>query len=758
MKGLGRWFGAVRCCVLGVSLAAQGSAQPLPTTVDACGRSLRIVSQGGRLELHGLGAPIPLPGEEGAIERVELPDGVAVIVRTRTNGLPTDGALVACAPTRPPTVLWQGSLRWEGEDLGDRVRHDLLALELEGHREVLLGLRREAPRRCGAPPVLTEARRVDPVGGRLVPVALDPAAEVTVAPVTLRAEPVAPGTAVFVPRAAWASQGDARALFDNVPSTVWTASAGFVTLQMPTSALRLRALELTPAPNARGGSLTLLLEPGPRRFDVTLPNTAPSGGAWRVSLPEALELRCLTLVGRRVSLAAMALRTPLDDGPAALRALAEEAGLDGGEEAARLLVELGPHGAAALAEALPTMTVAGARRAVRLLATAPGEGVSMALVRALSRDALEDAVSAALRRRGATALAALASVVHTEPRAAALIAASGGPAGPKLRALAPALGADGAVWHAARTALRDVLREASREGLLEAWLAALPGGVRERSRALRVAAEALGDDATALARVTATARALWDDTEALDDAERFEVRYRVLPALAGDAEGVRLLAAVLTTEADPDLRAEAARVLARCEDGTEALLAALGDRTPRVRAAAAEALAGRGAALDALVRALAHDRWPSVRAAAALALAREPRAAAALLDALDDRSMVTVRAVLAALALNPSEGVAARLVAFVDEGRRNPSLRREAVEVLGARCDRSVSNDLERIAAGLTDPALPPWEQAIGHAALAALARIDAARARSFVARSEANAEALASVERSVRQGCRPPW
>jgi hypothetical protein len=104
--------------------------------------------------------------------------------------------------------------------------------------------------------------------------------------------------------------------------------------------------------------------------------------------------------------------------------------------------------------------------------------------------------------------------------------------------------------------------------------------------------------------------------------------------------------------------------------------------------------------------------------------------------------------------VNPGPGVSARLVAFVDEGRRNPRLRREAVDALGARCDRGAAGDLERIAAGLTDPALPPWEQEVGHAALAALARVDAARARSFLERSEANAEARASVDRAARQGC----
>ena len=118
-------------------------------------------------------------------------------------------------------------------------------------------------------------------------------------------------------------------------------------------------------------------EPGPRRYEVVLPLASPAGGAWRITLPEALPTRCLSLVARGLALSAVALRSPLDDGPGALRELALAAGRESGDDAARLLVELGPAGVAALAESLPTMTAAGARRAIGLLAAVPGAAVEI---------------------------------------------------------------------------------------------------------------------------------------------------------------------------------------------------------------------------------------------------------------------------------------------------------------------------------------------------------------------------------------------
>jgi hypothetical protein len=125
-----------------------------------------------------------------------------------------------------------------------------------------------------------------------------------------------------------------------------------------------------------------------------------------------------------------------------------------------------------------------------------------------------------------------------------------------------------------------------------------------------------------------------------------------------------------------------------------------------------------------------------------------------LIEGLDARSTVTVRAVIAALSVNRGTDIQAALVAFAEQGRRNPELRREAVEALGTRCEPGAANDLQRIAETLTDPVLPPWEQAIGHTALAGLAAIAPDRAREFLSRSEANGEASMAVERAIRRGC----
>jgi hypothetical protein len=744
-----RWFASVRSLAL-VALAAPSAAAQTPP-VDACGRSIRVDAAGdGALSLRGLGAAVTLAGATAELTRVELSGGVAVIVRTRTDAGPTEGALVVCGPGRPPSLLWRGSLRWEGEDLGDRARHDLTTLD----GAVVVGRRRESPRLCGSDPVLGDARRLNPAATALVAVALDPTAGVSVRVETLRAEAVMATMAAYTPRVAVASQGEARALFDRDPATAWTVTSGYVTLPFASAALQLRGVDLVPAAGRRGGRVTLLVEPGPRRFEVELPSAPPAGGAWRVTFPEPIAARCLSLVGSGVTLATVALRTQLDDGAAALRTLAEAAGAAAGDDAARLLVDLGSPGVQALVDALPGMTVSGARRALRLLAASPGPAVSAALARSLARDDVADAAAEALRRRGPDALDALSAQVTEVPRASALLAALAAPTTGRLRALAPVLAAEGASWTAGRDALRDVLREALRAGELDAWLGSLPEGARERSRALRLAAEVTVDDPAVAARVAALARALWAVAPSSESAAGFETRYRLLPALIGDADGAQLATRVLTSDGDHDLRAEAARVLARRDDATAALVAALTDRAPRVRAAAATALAGRAAATEALQQTLANDRWPAVAAAAAAALAHEPRATASLLAALDARSMVTVRAALTALAESPGAGVSTRLVAFAQEGRRNPRLRRDAVDALGARCDRAVANDLEHIAAELTDPALPPWEQEIGHAALAALARLDAPRARAFLERSEANAEAHASVDRAARQGC----
>ncbi|MEZ4410819.1 MAG: hypothetical protein R3A52_30710 [Polyangiales bacterium] len=194
-------------------------------------------------------------------------------------------------------------------------------------------------------------------------------------------------------------------------------------------------------------------------------------------------------------------------------------------------------------------------------------------------------------------------------------------------------------------------------------------------------------------------------------------------------------------------------MLGRASARTPRLLPGLDDATPRVRAATATALRGRDDARDALVAARCGSMAERSRRGG-----RGPRALAsassALVDALDDPSVPVVEAALAALGESPAD-VTARLASFAEDARRASTLRRAALDAVAARCDASAAPTLERIAEGSFDASLPPYEQEVGHAALAALARVAPDRARAWIARMQANAAALAAVERSARGGCR---
>jgi hypothetical protein len=98
--------------------------------------------------------------------------------------------------------------------------------------------------------------------------------------------------------------------------------------------------------------------------------------------------------------------------------------------------------------------------------------------------------------------------------------------------------------------------------------------------------------------------------------------------------------------------------------------------------------------------------------------------------------------------------VGARLVAFARDPRRNPVLRVDALGALGARCERAQSQAIEALAVSQLDSSLPEGEQLVGHAALAALARIDLPRARAMLERMDANAMARTALDVAARGAC----
>lgn len=751
-------------CLAGAGASAQTVSQAQMTV---CGRPLRFESDGqGGIALVGLDSGrIVLGAGRVEVERAEAPGAQALVVRLiRTDSSPGRGVVVHCGNGAPPRVVWQGSIAWRGEDVGARVRDDVRAISTLMGRTVLHGHRREDLRLCGAGEGFVDGETLDVMTGRWVPGVVDPRAVMRQGAAPQRVVAVA-GRAMgllearelaFVQHVGDASVTQRQ---ESMRESAPVAPGDWVHVGLRGGGVALRALQIEVP---RGGSLPrrwlVGVEPDGARLDVEVPEALARGAQDRatwveVPLPQGVQAQCLAVLpreprpGQRVG--RVALRSALDDdADAAIAALVTRADRPDGDDAVEVLATLGARGRAALAEALPRMTVPGARRAIRTLAGATEEPVLTAIAGALSREELRDAAMAALQRAGAEALGPLAAMARTQPSAVRALATLRVPAAERLRALGMSLDADGDAWRAVRAEIAALVTAASRDGSLARWIDALPAAGTASARALRVAAETLAPEDPSMPALAAAARARWAG------ADDFALRYRLLSALPGDDAGRALAEATLRESDDVDLRAEAARALGRFRRSGAALRAALEDRAPRVRAAAARALATDAGATDVLRATLREDDWPSVRVAAAEALGGRAEAAEALLRAAEDRSFVVVSAALAALARTPGDGISPRLLAFADDGRRNPALRREAVDALGQRCDRAVIDGIERLAETESDPALPRYEQEIGESALAALARLDAERARSFLTRMGSNAAASGAVERAIRAGC----
>ena len=739
---------SVCLCAVVMALAPRSVAAQ-STPVRLCGHAMSV---GADRAVTGLGSG-PLAFEAGEVRIEEAGPRAAVIYRER-EGVEVEAALVGCRGTDAPTLVWRGSTAWHGEDATDRTRDVVVVRDVDrdGALDVaVLTLRADAPF-CGLDAGPVRALRLAPESLAMVPdgrfgptVLLPHQARRAVEATTARAQ----STALHV-RGVRATAGDARALFDGDDRSAWTAPGGaWITFTTPAS-VPVRGVDFTAA-EGRAGAMTVLLWPSGQRLDVTWNARAPGvGEVWRVTLPAEVPTTCVSVLAAPsgVALRSLAMRSVLDDGASARASLVQRLGGPDGGDALALLLSLGDAGIGAAVEALPSLDDASARRVVRALGGMRGPVAMAALVEALLRPSLESAALDALRDVGPTALPLLAARTATAPAAVRAVAAMRAPAGDRVAALAPVFGADDEVWRASRDAVRAVALAAARENAGGAWVQAIPEVALGAARALRMGAEVFANDP--LVR-----RALADRALALWNAHRdFELRWRIAPALAASPEGVDALRDALAHDADHDLRAECARALTGVADASEALRAALGDRAPRVRIAALRALSDNASSVEARLAVLTNDGWPAVRAEAARGLAREARATAALRASLDAASTVTVTAAIEALAESPDPTATAALTGFLDQGRRASVLRRAAAEALGRRCDPTSAEVLERVATGLTDPALPPWEQAVGHTALASLAQVDAARARAFLTRSEANAEALSAVERAARRGC----
>lgn len=698
----------------------------------------------------------------GTVRAQRVAAGAAGALVVRVEGELPFGAVIAGANAE---VLFAGSLAWHGEDPGERVRSEIVVRDLDGdgHDDVVVGERHEDLRLCGLGPALVDARAIDPRSSVLARVTLNPL-RADLLPEGASIPRMAPVNAVAVNNptassvralslsgrvARGVAQPGAPALFDRIDTTTAAVARHDVlnaSLTLAGFALERLVLVAPPAPAALPRRFTVLFDGDGPALDVTVPPGIGLTPGSRVAVPivPPRNAQCASIVlGEPGTIADIDVATALDREADPAAALVARLSGREADRAALLLGTMGDAGIDAVASAIGTIPLPSARAALRLLANTRSTRAGVALVAAMARPELEADARAALVRLGPPALEALSTVVSTMPRAADVIVALRAPLPDRLRALAVALAAPREVFRAARSALRTAVEEATHTGQLDAWLTLTPDDPGFAARALTLAAESARDDAQRAA-IAARARTV--------TATSFDDRFRLLFPLAGDDAGRALVVTAAASDDNADVRAEAVRALAgRGVD--EVLTRALADRVPRVRVEAARSLAGREASRDALRTALRSDTWPSVRAQAATSLGGEAGNATALIAALDDPSVVVVRAALAAVARTPGID-AARLMTFAEDDHRNPDLRADALHIIASQCVRALAPRFEALARHHIDPVLPPPEQAVGHEALAALAHLDPPRARAFLRASEANAFAVAAVERAARNAC----
>jgi hypothetical protein len=736
---------------------ASGSVE---STVDRTG-GVSLRADGGAWRAVGVGAI--------RVERAGLGGRVEALIVRVEGAQPGLAVLVGGASSRVEFVH-AGPTITRGEDVSDRSVTDVVTRPRpDGARQILLGQRRGELSLCGLGAPMVETRALDPVSRRWEPVTVDPLATLAIPErgegTAIAAVPVDPnGRTAGVPALIGQSSlrqgalgGPWSELHDGRAETVWTADEGAVAVarvlpgSLPLERVILQAPLHGPAlPRA----LTLIV--GAQRLEVAIdPSLSRSGARVAIPLVPARPASCVAIIARGAPLTSGAAIAGVSVGSALDRAsdpvgeLVRALGEAQDDAAVEALAVVGARAVPAIAAALPSLASRGARRAVRLLASHPTPASAEALVGALARDDLDGLARDAVVRLGAVALAPLSLRVATDGRAADVILALRAERLARARALLPALSADPSVWRRARGPLRALLAECD-EAEQRSWLEA--ARILVPRAALRAAAVLLDASRAEGVRREATTAALAVET---DD---FSLKFLKLSALGGSPEGVARLAVVVAQERDPDLRFEAVRALGassiRGEQARAAIERALGDSVPRVRAEALRAMPIDGGARALIAGSLATDRWPRVRAEAAERLAGDARSADALLGALEDPSVAVVQSALAALERTRHVAIAPRLLAFARDPSRNPALRIDALGALGARCDRTEVQGLEALAVSQLDAALPEPEQRVGHAALAALARIEPTRARAVLSRMEANATARSALEVAARGAC----
>ena len=709
--------------------------------------AVKLDAGGKRLHLRACAGPgacvagpadpsiaVELGDVDAATSRVDalpLPGGRSVVhavVRSAKRPDQTFEAIVVGRPgDKTPTVVFAGVAvdPTKGGTDGVRIVRDEGTLFVAQIRKELT--------LCGQKePALLAPRRLDPkslelraVAMHRLPRAVRDAAKVVEA-VEAKGPPIA---SVLSARGASSNDGGSLSASDGDEATAWTegrkgdGKGEFVVFAAPSSVpLEKISIVVRPTKAVEGFAqpVSVFLSLDEFTYRVVIPVSTKPGARFDVPLPAPTKTGCVAVsLDLAESQGDPAVGFAEVEGvpvlPGSVKSLEDLVGLldapgPSRELAATVLTHGGAPAARAIDARLPSMGEAGKALAVDLLEAAPCAVASKPLAR-LSWDApRKTAAEARLKLDGCgrEATPAIADAFTAGPDSAREALAERyakldpKAALPAILALVPT--ASAARRHTYRGALARVAGSSVGREAISAWLAstatgALPVGdtpdpVIELGRAV-----APLDDAASLAAPLSAALL----RHAAKD-RPFAARFLAAAPLAslaarGDTGALAWLRALLV-DPDRNLRARAAEVAAEVDGLRPELVKAVSDKEPRVRAAAVLALDRRGAAgvTGVILPLLAHDGWTFVRVAAADALGNLKGAAddvdAGLAEATRDPARSVRAAAVRGLGRRGarSQWAALRSRAF-DDGE-SIDVRVEAIEALGATCDRASADAL----------------------------------------------------------------
>ncbi|MFO0740949.1 MAG: HEAT repeat domain-containing protein [Labilithrix sp.] len=669
--------------------------------------------------------PIPLPvsgPRKSEQHTIPIGDGKRVIHVKVTSQGQTWEAIVAGGASDP---IFAGVTGFTTGEEGERTGQVILVTDRdESSKFVLVGDVREDTRICGQPMTPLSVRALDPKTMALRGASVhriekkerEAASALEAVPATARA-PLARLLA-----ASGGSGGAPPALTDGKAETAWNEEKSgdghgeFVSMRAPIET-PLHSLLVTTA--AKGEApRTFFVATDAKLFRVTLPEEAGSkpGHTFEVPFPSPVKTSCVSVVldeayeregSPVVSIAEVAARTKFDADGASLDDVVKELGGARADEAAAVLRRGGDAALAAVAAAWPKLDAKARAFAVDVASSAGAcNGPAMDLLTHALTDRereVQKRASGRIERCGKNAIGALSDAVRSNDEArraasAMLLASISSSA-----AWDPIAEQIGKGKPETRHALRAALAKSSapREKLV--------GLFQRPDLTPDMKLDALRALGPRLPEVKPEAQAAL--AQILAGAPDFRTRYLALEPLAQIGDRARLVS-YARTDAEWPVRARAVELL----PGERSVESALADPEPRVREAALRARVGTS------VYGL-RDEWSFVRVAAAESMGVSKENPRALAAALGDPSPKVRAAVVAALGASGARSEAKALRERLDDLKEDVEVRALAARTLGQLCVQDAADRLTKLALLAAHP-VDEADERIGNAALDALAML----------------------------------